>query len=226
MKVAIVGTEPMSQGFAPWDDPSWEIWTMGLRMIRAPRIDRHFELHSLDRLAKTDQGVVEYIAWLRANASKVVLAKGDPRVPGASELDRESLEKEFGPYFWTSSVAWMAGLAIFAGATHLGFWGIDMIAADEYASQRPGCHFFIYEAQKRGIEVVVPPESCLAQPPAPYGFREFLPFYRKNLAARAFYEGRLKEALKKQDACTDEVQSLRGMLQQIEINSLVWGGLK
>lgn len=57
----------------------------------------------------------------------------------------------------------------------IGLWGVDMAAADEYGHQKPGCHFFMLEAQKRGIKVTVPPESDLGRPIPLYGIGEASP---------------------------------------------------
>ena len=72
----------------------------------------------------------------------------------------------------------------------IGFWGVDMAAAEEYGYQRAGCQHFILEALRRGIGVYVPPESCLLRPMPVYGISEWDHAYIKltqrarELAAR------------------------------------------
>lgn len=55
----------------------------------------------------------------------------------------------------------------------IGLWGVDMAAAEEYAYQRPGCHFFVLEAMRRGLGVYLPPESDLMRPMPVYGISEW-----------------------------------------------------
>lgn len=55
----------------------------------------------------------------------------------------------------------------------IGLWGVDMAAGDEYQFQRPGCQFFILEAQRRGIGIYLPPESDLMRPMPVYGISEW-----------------------------------------------------
>lgn len=55
----------------------------------------------------------------------------------------------------------------------IGLWGVDMAAKEEYKDQRKGCHFFVFEALRRGIGVYVPPESDLLRPMPIYGLSEW-----------------------------------------------------
>lgn len=64
----------------------------------------------------------------------------------------------------------------------IGLWGVDMAATEEWASQRPGCHFFVLEALRRGIGVYVPPESDLLRPMPVYGISEWDHSYIKATA--------------------------------------------
>ena len=65
------------------------------------------------------------------------------------------------------------GICLFeSGADEIMLYGVDMSATDEYGYQRAGCHYFIQEAEKRGINLVVPFESDILEPPPPYGYRE------------------------------------------------------
>jgi hypothetical protein len=83
----------------------------------------------------------------------------------------------FCPYMFTSSIAYIMAKAIvdiealagdgrFAdGPPKLGLWGILQSSDREYASQRDGTRYFLWEAARRGIDVSVAPESRLAERP-------------------------------------------------------------
>jgi len=64
----------------------------------------------------------------------------------------------------------------------IGMWGVDMAALSEYNLQRPGCQHFLGLARKLGIQIVLPPESDLMQPPTLYGISEYHPRHSKLLA--------------------------------------------
>lgn len=46
MKVAIVGAYNHKNSDAPFDDPSWEIWTIGKLAGKLPRVTRVYEVHA------------------------------------------------------------------------------------------------------------------------------------------------------------------------------------
>src|SRR4029078_4565121 len=86
--------------------------------------------------------------------------------------------------FFQSQPSYMMALAITLKPQKIGLWGIDMAAADEYGTQRPGMHFFIIEAKKRGIEVVAAAQSDILQPIPAYAFKEFSPMYWREKARK------------------------------------------
>lgn len=82
----------------------------------------------------------------------------------------------FCPYMFTSSIAYMLAKAIsdimgmlrageIVDPPEIGLWGIMQQSDNEYAYQRPGIQYFLYEAMKRGIKVKANRESCLFDMP-------------------------------------------------------------
>jgi len=75
----------------------------------------------------------------------------------------------FNPFAFTSSIAYMLAKAIVdceqMGIRRIGLWGILQRSPGEYAYQRPGLQYFIWEATRRGIKVVANRESCLFDMP-------------------------------------------------------------
>lgn len=76
----------------------------------------------------------------------------------------------FNPWAFTSSVAYMLAKAVVDCEREkipaIGLWGILQSSENEYAYQRQGTQYFLWEAARRGIKVVVAPESRLAERPA------------------------------------------------------------
>ncbi len=178
MKIALLGSAPSSKWLAPFKDPEWEIWSCSPANMDLPRCDYFFEIHALDTtLRKPEYSVIQpgqkmsFIDYCKQHPA-VYMQEKRPEFPGAIVYPKDEMFKKFGPYFWTSSLAYMLALAIDKQPTQIGLFGVDMSAGDEYGQQRPGCHYFIQEAQKRDIDLVVPFESDILEPPPPYGYRE------------------------------------------------------
>ena len=156
MKIAIVGTAT-SEKEAPYNDPSWQIWSLGATQKRTPRYDRWFELHTQQRLVK-DKVLVS--TDLKECKEKLYLIEPWPQFPDASLYPKQEIIAKYGTYF-TSSIAWMLIMAIHEGATEIGFWGVHMGGENEYQFQRPCCEFWIGRALEKGIKVKIHPDSSL-----------------------------------------------------------------
>lgn len=177
-KIALVGTAPSSRMLAPYNDRSWEIWACSPGNADVlPRVDAFFEFHSIAVLEK-DSTWTPFLSWL-CMQPRVYLQALDPRFKGAIAFPKDEMIEKFGPYFFSSSLAWMAALAIDNKPEAIGFWGVDMTANDEYGYQRAACQHFIQLARERGIEVIVPPESDLDRPLGLYGYRELSLMWQK-----------------------------------------------
>lgn len=187
MKVALVGNSVSNRHLAPYDDPSWEVWTLGTGLQHAWRCDRYFEIH-------------EPAFYPRKALDQTY---GYPAASGASHIYRHpNLEDKFHrgdgsiivdvfpfpeveewaqrPYF-TSSIEWMAAFALmrFAGEqidgvfntdrlTELGLWGVDMTYSEEYRNQKAALEWVLGIAQGMGIKVTIGPGSPILECPFRY----------------------------------------------------------
>lgn len=223
MRIALIGSAPSSIRLAPFRDPSWSIWACspGAYPIIASEHafapgDAFFELHrweapviGVPHLQKPWFSP-EYVQWLGQFKGTVWTGEPVADIPNSKRLPTEDLIGKYGPYFFTSSLAWMLAMAIEAGATEIGLWGVDMAATEEYYYQRPGCQFFILKALERGIKVIVPPESDLLQPMPLYGVGEWDPATVKATARLKELEGRLAGAMQNLEAAKQEAMFLQG----------------
>lgn len=233
-KIALVGSAPASVRLAPYQDPSWEIWgcSPGVYGV-APRVNAWFELH----LWEPGQTWFspEYVQWLNALPARGVtlwtgapdpdrVSYGPSPVPGAQVLPWKEILGEFDDmqYFCSSSLFWMMAMAIRAGATKIGLWGVDMAATEEYEMQRAGIHFLAYVARARGIEVGCPPESDLFTPRFRYGIDEWTHSFRKVRA-------RHQELALRRNAAQTEMQNkqietafLNGALDDLQYMGQTW----
>lgn len=168
-KIAIVGMSPAHFHLAPFYDTEWEIWSLGTLYPMISRWDRWFELHDMDMFrAQPDDTfrnvkVSEFIQWLEDQAKKipVYLQKTDADIPSALVFPRKEVLEYFGvdevknkgdtPF--TSTIAWMTGMAIMEEPEEIAYFGVDMSSEDEYFEQRPGLQFFRGWAQALGIKL-------------------------------------------------------------------------
>jgi hypothetical protein len=163
---------------APFNDPGWEIWSCSPGNVDLPRSDYFFEIHAIDTTMREKQynvvlpgQTVSYADYCKKHPA-IYMQEKTPEYPGSIEYPKDEMFKKFGPYFWTSSLSYMLALAIDKKPEAIGLWGVDMSAGEEYSHQRPGCHYFIQEAERAGIDIVVPYGSDILFPHPPYGYRE------------------------------------------------------
>lgn len=218
-KIAVIGSAPSSVHLAPFADPSWTIWGCSPgAAAQAKRVDQWFELHPLSQPDITP----DYLAWMANINVPIALVQPDARYPKGFAYPKDAMVEKYGPYFFTSSVAWMLALAIEQQPDTIGIWGVDMAATEEYAYQRPGCQFFIREALKAGIKVFVPDQSDLVAPPALYGYEMLSPMWQKLNARRAELTAQLNKAANDQQESRDRWQFFRGALDDLDYVQKTW----
>jgi hypothetical protein len=220
MKIALVGSAPSSRNLAPFNDPEWEIWTCSPSNIDLPRSDVFFEIHAWDTMAR-DPELTLFLAWLRKHP-KVYLQKGNPQFPNALAYPKNEMVEKYGPYFFTSSLSYMFALALEQKPTHIGMWGVDMTAGEEYEYQRPGCHYFIQKARDLGIEIIVPVESDVCAPTPQYGFRELNPMYRKLFVRKQELLQRYQAAKSQEASQKVLADTLSGAIEDIDYMINTW----
>lgn len=226
LKVALVGSAPASIRAAPYGDPSWQIWgcspgTYGVMT----RVNAFFELH----LWEPGQTWFspEYVQWmgnLHSRGIKLWVGNKDVPIETAEVLPYEEILAEFDPNRWfcTSSLFWMMATAIRAGATKIGFWGVDMAANEEYEMQRAGIHYLTMIARSRGIEVGAPLESDLFTPRFRYGIDEWTHSFRKIRARTAELTARRAQADAAAKEYAQQTMFLSGALDDLKYMGDTW----
>lgn len=230
-KIAIIGSAPSSIRLAPFHDPSWAVWGCSPGAYGyTTRSDVWWELHRWEPAQPGEPQAAtampwfspEYCDFLRRYAGPVMMATDHADIPNCCRLPFEQLLEKYGPYHFTSSIAWMLALAIEFKPKAIGLWGVDMAATSEYAFQRPGCQHFIGLAMREGIEVVLPPESDLMRPTTMYGISEYNPRQIKLLARKRELESRLASATNTVNQASGEMQFLRGALDDLDYIFNTW----
>jgi hypothetical protein len=156
---------------APFEDPEWKIYACSPHNFehrKLPRFEAWFELHK--PIADATRAY-PYLRYLETIDAPLYMRDEEaaPLFPTSQIIDEDSLKQEFGPFTFTSSIAYMLAIAI-RHATEdnipaVGLWGIMQASESEYTYQRPGIQNLIWEATKRNIEVYAPDVSKLFEPP-------------------------------------------------------------
>lgn len=177
-KIAIVGFEEQNIRTAPYDNPTWEIWSLNMAnrlgfMHDAQgrfRADRWFDLHEEHPQSALD------MAWIHACPVPIYLPIKFSENLNALAYPLADVEcwlhREFGldhPY-WASSFAYMVALAMYEGAETIGLFGVNLGWGRERIVERGNLEFYLGLAMGRGIRVEYSPDTKLLTHPARYGF--------------------------------------------------------
>lgn len=209
-KIVLLGTAPASMQLAPSGNGEWEIWACSPGTYGMPRIDKFFELHRWEPgQSWFSEG---YVSFLQNFPGEVIMGAHEPSVKNCKVIEWERLVKKFGPYFFTSSLAWMMAMAIEERPEKIAFFGVDMAATTEYHDQRMGCQYFAQLARSMGIEVGVPPESDLLRPAPLYGVCEHSHAWIKQTIRAREMATRISRATEEARIANETVQFLKGAM--------------
>lgn len=218
-KIAVLGSAISSVSLAPIFDPTWEIWACSPANKGMARCDVWFELHNV--VVKEREGLKEWLEYLKKQP-KVYMQTVLPDYPGSIEYPLEAILEKWGPYWWTSQIAFMLALAIEQKPAAIGLYGIDMAANSEYNQQRLACQYFVQHIVKSDIKLVVPPESDLLEPAPLYGYCESSRQWRKYYARKLELQGRIGNLKAEAAAKEKEAAHLIGALDDMEYQMAHW----
>jgi hypothetical protein len=213
MKIAILGSAPTSRLLAPLADKDWTIWACSMGNSDINRVDAWFDPHCYEGAMR--EGEQQWLAYLDRQPL-VYMQKKDHAVKNSVPIPFDQLRQEFGEFFWEGTPSYMMAMAILQKPTHIGVYGIDMCHHTEYGRQRASCQFFIHEAWKRGIKVVIPPESEIGQPFPPYGYRDASRPYRRLEAKRKELQEKLAACEHDKNRMEWSIIEIKGALLQLQ----------
>jgi hypothetical protein len=162
-KIALVGSAETVE-FAPWHDPTWEIWAHSVTSGRCKRMTRVFELHPehVWRQHKKPQWPT-YLQWLQRCPHPLYMLEKHADIPSSVRYPRERIFGEcramIGRLHFGSQADFMIALALSEGVTHLGLFGVqytamaDGVTRDE---QLFAFKFWLGVAAGKGVQIVMP----------------------------------------------------------------------
>jgi hypothetical protein len=172
-KIAILGGARSIQ-FAPWFDPTWELWAhASCRHVCKRDPDLLWDLHppTLWRDPKKKTWDPKYYGWLQTNRLPIMMQDVYPDVPSSMKYPFGQMITEFPRGYMTNHVAYMVALALMEGVTHIGVFGCDYDTGSEYGPQRGSAEYWLGVAEGRGVHVQIPPLcNLLGKPSLLYGY--------------------------------------------------------
>lgn len=172
-KIAILGGGQSTLRYAPWMDPTWELWAHASCRNQCARMpDVLFDLHppSLWRSPVKKHWDTSYLTWLQQNTVPIYMQEHYKDVPASLKYPFSQVIHQFRPYF-TNHVAWMIALALTEGVTTIGLYGCHYESESEYGVQRGCAEYWCGVAEGRGVQIVIPPTCNLLNfPPQLYGY--------------------------------------------------------
>lgn len=151
--------------FAPWHDPSWEIWTHAITSARCKRMDRVFEMHpEVCWREYVKPQWPDYLEWLRHCPRPLFMLEKHKDIPASIRYPRERIFGEHrgllsGNVVFTSQTDFMIALALSEGVTHIGLFGVQYTAPirdGDRNEQLLGLHYWAGVANGKGVSIVVP----------------------------------------------------------------------
>ena len=156
----------------PWviDESVWTRW-----------FNLHTRYHQNVRYMRT-------VRWYREQSKPIYMQDVQPDIPASRKFPKDELLTFFGHRYFTCQAAWMIALAIWEGFKRIELWGFEISSKKEggYAWERPCVFYWIDEAKRRGVEVIIPPELIRDTPPGDpltytgwlYGYEPHNEYYR------------------------------------------------
>ena len=219
-KVAIVGAAPSSRELAPYEDESWEIWSLNFNYKWIKRWSRHFDLHKMSHHRDNN---TDHWQWMAKQDKPIYLQQSDPALKSSVTFPYDDVVKDCGGFeYFTNSVSYMLALAIHEQVDELALFGCDMAqffgkngANGEYSFQRPSCEFYLGVAVGKGIKVTVASESDLLKKLCLYGYETIGGEQKTKLDARR------QELRDRVEQLNEAVQTIDQEYRNYSVNQLV-----
>ena len=128
---------------------------------------RWFDLHTVERIQQRRPQAWE---WYQRQTRPVYLLHTHADIPASLAYPKDNVIRYFRTSRFGSSFDYMFALAIYEGFEKIEICWCPMKQVVEYQNQTKTAHYWIGQAEARGIEVVIHGDSALAPNPKLYGF--------------------------------------------------------
>jgi hypothetical protein len=171
--VQILGTAPNLHHTLPLEDKErWGCNSPGIYTRRWRDGDllhswtRWFNMHSRRHMLSTYR---DWYLWYgdQVAPKRIVLQEVQPDIPVSEAFPKDAIMQHFGTRYFTNSASWFIALAIYEGFERIELSGFMLRRDTQHDFERPCFFYWVEEARKRGIEVVLPADLEVSPPGNP-----------------------------------------------------------
>ena len=174
-KLAIVGAQELTRDNAPWNDDSFDIWTISHHAHAewCKRFDAVIEIHERSFYISGYKDA-EYFEWLKDIDQPVYMIDVHAEVKNAAQYPLEEIKEKLLANItvsgkqvenFCSSADYTLALAIYKGYKEIDIYGIEMAHSSEYKNQQSSFTFWVGVAIASGIKVNINCTSGLFNKP-------------------------------------------------------------
>lgn len=149
-------TPPLSLGVERWACNSplgyTRKWSAG-KLLHT--YSRWFNMHSRWHMERT---YPDWLNWYKQQTKPIVMQRTWADIPASVAFPKDVLMEHFGTRYFTNSASWFIALAIYEGFERIELGGFQLRRNQQYDFERPCFFYWAEEAQRRGIEVWLPPD--------------------------------------------------------------------
>jgi len=174
-KLAIVGYAP-GRGETPFDDETFDIALMNDLHLqgnwggREVRWDLLFDMHHPEVMRTFSRGKSAHWEVLRKTKKPVITLSKIKDIPASISYPIEEIVKAYNSKYFTSTVSYQLAWALYMGYKEVHVYGVNFIGKEEYEYQRASAEFWIGYLRGAGVDVYIPPSSCLMKAAFLYGY--------------------------------------------------------
>jgi len=193
--------------------PGIEIWSSNQAWHYDIPVPRLLDIHPIEWLrvqADNPAGGWAHEHWQRLQAGMgvpVYMLHKYRKIPGSVRYPVEEVIRLCKRIFFTSSCAWLIGLAILEGYKRIYAYGYDMRSDSEYGYQRESVSWLIGLCDGLGIDLVLPKESALCNAKL-YGYEA------QQMISRQILEGHMLSYQTQREEMIGRANVYQGILEE------------
>ena len=217
-KLVICGLATTTRDAAPFDDPSFDVWSMHMGPFILKRVDCSFEFHNPEDFKKPEYLDKEYYDRLTKMQIPIFMRQHYDDIPTSIAYPTETIVKQFGRFF-TNSVSYMLALAFRNDYEEVHLYGVEMEHGTEYVDQARSVIFFVGMLMGAGVRMFIPPVCQLFKNRWLYGLEtdQQDEDIQKIEARRRDLSQQLQQVQGQVNALSQQMFQLQGAIQESEL---------
>lgn len=212
-KLAIVGAG-MTWKEAPFDDPSYEIWTTGNVAKILPRVTAILDVHDETRATSNQLNAHGCIVWLK---------EIDVDIPYSQKFPIDDLIRKYGKIF-NNSMTMLLGFAYMNGYENIELFGVDLADPDGYEKYRANFLYLLGFGRGEGRNIKISEGSLLMRDSPTYCYDKPSVTQQRLIDKERDLAGKLASKIQEKEAVSEQTAYLRGALEMMREMTRFNGG--